>query len=259
MRPRAGNAMPETPGPRGPWDPPPGGKRSGFPIGVLAWLALLFAVGLAVWFLQDYFPGRLSSDEGQIKLLRLLTILALVSSALLVTRRIKLGEVVRNIAVWTGAAAVLILIYTYQDELSSIGARIGAELFPSDPMVGQDGMLSLTQGPDGHFYAMGQAHGARIRFMIDTGASDIVLTPSDAERLGIDLGALRYTKIYQTANGRGRGAPYVLDSLSIGPIQFNDVAVSVNEVEMSASLLGMSFLGRLGSFEIHGRKLILRQ
>jgi len=47
--------------------------------------------------------------------------------------------------------------------------------------------------------------------------------------------------------------------LSIGPIQFNKVAVSVNEAEMSASLLGMSFLDRLGSFEIHGRKLILRQ
>ncbi|MBT3370715.1 MAG: TIGR02281 family clan AA aspartic protease [Rhodospirillaceae bacterium] len=248
--------MPDKPGP---WEAPPGRKRSGFPFGVLFWLLLLFAVAFAAWFLSGYFPGRLSSEQDQINLVRLLTILALVSSGLLVTRRIKLGEVVRNIAVWTGAAAMLVLIYTYQDELSAIGARVGAELLPSDPMVGQDGVLSLTQGPDGHFYAMAQAHGARIRFMIDTGASDIVLTPSDAKRLGIDLAALRYTKIYHTANGRGRGAPYVLDTLSIGPIQFNNVAVSVNEVEMSASLLGMSFLGRLGSFEIHGRKLILRQ
>ncbi len=248
--------MPDT---RGPWEAPPGPKGPRFPFGVLLWLLLLFAVGVGAWFLSDYFPGRLSSDEGQIQLVRLLSILALVSSGLLVTRRIRFGEMVRNIALWTGAAAVLVLVYTYQDELSSIGARVGAELFPSDPMVDRNGVLSLTKGPDGHFYAFGSAHGARIRFMIDTGASDIVLTPSDAKRLGIDLKALRYTKIYQTANGRGRGAPYVLDSLAIGPIQFNNVAVSVNEAEMSASLLGMSFLERLGSFEIHGRKLILRQ
>ena len=248
--------MPDKPGP---WPPSPGRKRSGFPFGVLLWLALLCTAGLAVWWLSGHFSGRLSSDDDKIDLVRLVTILALVSSGLLVARRINLGEIVRNIAIWTGAAAVLVLIYTYQDELSAVGARVGAELFPSDPTVDQDGVLSLTQGSDGHFYAMGQAHGARIRFMIDTGASDIVLTPSDAKRLGVDLGALHYTKIYQTANGRGRGAPYVLDTLSIGPIQFNKVAVSVNEAEMSASLLGMSFLDRLGSFEIHGRKLILRQ
>lgn len=242
-----------------PWGPPPGRGRGRFPVGVLLWLLLLFAVGFAIWLLAGYFPGQLSSGEDQVDLIRLLTVLALISSGLLVARRIRLGEVVRNIAVWTGAAAFLVLAYTYQDDIASLGARVGAELFPSQPVTQPDGELSLTRVSDGHFYAMASVNGARVRFMIDTGASEIVLTPSDAERIGIDLSSLRYTRHYQTANGMGRGAPYVVDRLAIGPIEFRNVAVSVNETEMSASLLGMSFLNRLASFEIHGRKMILRR
>jgi len=246
-----GLAMSDSPG--------PGRGRRGFPFGVLAWLAALFAAGAAIWFLADYFPGGLSSDGDRIDLVRLLTILALISSGLVATRRIRLGEAVRNVAIWTGAAALLVLIYTYQEDIGAIGRRVAGELFPSEPVVGQDGVLTLTQGPNGHFYATGTTNGARIRFMIDTGASDIVLAPADARRIGIDLATLRYTRLYQTANGQGRGAPYILDTLTIGPIQVSDVRVSINEAEMSASLLGMSFLGRLKSFEIRGRKLILRQ
>lgn len=244
---------------KGPWEPPPERGRPGFPTGVLLWLALLLAIGIAIWLLADIFPGQVSSGEDQVDLVRLIALLALVSSGLLAARRINFGEVVRNIAIWTGAAAILIIGYTYQDELVSIGARVGAELFPSQPVTTPGGELKLTQGPDGHFYAMGSANGAPLRFMIDTGASEIVLNPSDAQRIGIELSTLRYTRLYQTANGMGRGAPYVLDRLAIGPIEFRDVAVSINEAEMSTSLLGMSFLDRLSAFEIQGRRLILRE
>ncbi len=244
---------------QGPWRQPPERRRLGFPVGVLLWLLLLLAVGIGIWLLAGYFPGQLSSGEGRIDLVRLLSILALVSSGLLFARRINFGEVVRNIAIWTGAAAILVLIYTYQDELGSVGARVGAELFPSQPAVTPEGVVNLTQGPGGHFYAMGSANGARVRFMIDTGASDIVLSPADARRIGIDLASLRYTRRYQTANGPGRGAPHRLDVLSIGPIEFQDVAVSINQAEMNVSLLGMSFLDRLTKFEIRGRNLTLRR
>jgi aspartyl protease family protein len=226
---------------------------------VLLWLLLLFAVGIGIWLLAGYFPGQLSSGEGRIDLVRLLSILALISSGLLFARRINFGEVVRNIAIWTGAAAILVLGYTYQDELASLGARVGTELFPSQPVVTPQGVVELTQGPGGHFYAMASANGARIRFMIDTGASDIVLSPADARRIGIDMASLRYSRSYRTANGLGRGAPYRLDALAIGPIEFQDVAVSINQAEMNQSLLGMSFLDRLSTFEIRGRRMTLRK
>jgi aspartyl protease family protein len=244
---------------QGPWGRQPERRRSGFPVGVLFWLLQLFAAGIGIWLLADYFPGQLSSDGDQVHLVRLLSILALVSSGLLFARRISMGDVVRNIAIWTGVAAILVLAYTYQDELGDVGARVGTELFPSEPVVSPEGVLNLTQGPNGHFYAAGRANGTRVRFMIDTGASVVVLSPLDAQRIGIDLSALQYTRLYHTANGLGRGAPYRLDTLAIGPIEFRDVVVSINEAEMNASLLGMSFFNRLSSFEIRGRRLILRR
>ncbi len=228
-------------------------------MGVLVWLALLFAAGIGIWLLADYFPGQLSSDDNQIHMVRLLSILALVSSGVLFARRINFSEVVRNIAIWVGAAAVLVLAYTYQDELTSVAMRVGGELMPSEPMVTATGEVTLRMGDNGHFHAMGRANGTRLNFMIDTGATGIVLSPGDARLLGLDPARLRYTRIFQTANGMGRGAPYRLDTLSIGPIEFHDVAISINEAEMSSSLLGMSFLNRLSSFEIRGRGLILRR
>jgi aspartyl protease family protein len=118
--------------------------------------------------------------------------------------------------------------------------------------------LALSESADGHFYVMGEANGTRIRFLIDTGASDIVLSPSDAARLGIDVTALDFSRAYQTANGLGQGASYRLDNLAIGPIALMDVPVSINRSEMSSSLLGMSFLKQMASFEIRDRHLYLR-
>jgi aspartyl protease family protein len=244
---------------QGPWRQPAQRRRRHFPIGLLLWLFLVASVGVGIWLLAGYFPGQLSSGEDRIDLVRLLSILALISSGLLFARRIDFGEVIRNIAAWTGAAAILVLVYTYQAELGKVAARVGAELFPSQPVVVAAGVVNLTQGPDGHFSAMGSANGARVRFMIDTGASDIVLSPADARAIGIDPATLRYTRVYQTANGLGRGASYRLETLAIGPIEFRDVAVSINQAEMNVSLLGMAFLDRLSTFEISGRRMTLRQ
>ncbi len=95
--------------------------------------------------------------------------------------------------------------------------------------------------------------------MIDTGATDIMLTPQDASRIGIDLERLNYNQQYSTANGTTWGAPYRLDSLSIGSFDFTDVKVSVNQSTSTVSLLGMSFLDRLQSFEIRGSKLYMKR
>ena len=94
--------------------------------------------------------------------------------------------------------------------------------------------------------------------MIDTGATDIVLDPSDAKRLGIDLDSLKFDRPFGSANGIGYGAKTVVESLAVGPIQLSNVEVSINKAEMGASLLGMAFLKRLKSYSVSGGKLILR-
>ncbi|MDE0994022.1 MAG: TIGR02281 family clan AA aspartic protease, partial [Rhodospirillales bacterium] len=93
--------------------------------------------------------------------------------------------------------------------------------------------------------------------LIDTGASDVVLSPLDAKRLGFNLERLRYSKIYRTANGSVKGAPVILGQITIGSIQLLNVPASVNGADMNRSLLGMRFLNQLSRFEISGNQLIL--
>jgi aspartyl protease family protein len=97
-----------------------------------------------------------------------------------------------------------------------------------------------------------------VRFLIDTGASGVVLTPGDARRLGFDPRRLRYTRIAETANGTVRSAPIRLDFIAVGQIRMLDFPASVNEADMTDSLLGMSFLSRLRSFEVRDGLFIMR-
>jgi aspartyl protease family protein len=97
-----------------------------------------------------------------------------------------------------------------------------------------------------------------VRFIVDTGATGVVLSPDDARRIGVDMAGLRYTEVAETANGIGYGAPLTADRLEVGPIAMSDFKMSVNQAPMSASLLGMSFLRRLESFRVEDHKLVLR-
>ncbi len=85
-----------------------------------------------------------------------------------------------------------------------------------------------------------------------------MLAPQDARRLGVDVSGLRFNRQSETANGLGLGATYVAGTLDVGPIRLNNFTMEINRAPMSSSLLGLSFLNRLDSFEIRGRKLYLK-
>ena len=95
--------------------------------------------------------------------------------------------------------------------------------------------------------------------IVDTGASTIVLRPEDAKKAGIDVSKLSFTVPVLTANGRTVAARVRLDSVAIGPLRREDVDALVAEPKaLTESLLGMSFLGRLRSYEFSGDFLTLR-
>ena len=244
---------------KGPWEQHSRSKERHFPLGLLLWVALLLAVGSGIWALFVSFPGRMSPREyDYLYVVGLVAMLAMVSSRLIFMHRINLGEVIRNISIWTGLAIVLLLGFTYRSELTGIYYRVIGELVPGQAIILEGNTIILSVSRDGHFYANGKANGKKLRFMIDTGASDVVLSPLDASRIGINVEKLQFTKTYQTANGIGLGAPYRLNSLAIGSLEYAKFAVSVNKSDMVTSLLGMSFLERLQSFEFRGSKLYLR-
>ncbi len=116
----------------------------------------------------------------------------------------------------------------------------------------------VTAGPNGHFVVDAMVNGSPITFLVDTGASDIVLTMADARRLGFIPGNLDFSEQYQTANGEVRGAPVRLRELRIGQYSLCDLEASVNEGPMTVSLLGMSFLEQLRGYQVEDGRLILR-
>ena len=104
-----------------------------------------------------------------------------------------------------------------------------------------------------------QINGARVAMVLDTGASAVVLTQEAAKAAGLPLEVLTYTVNVDTANGRARAAPVTLDRLAVGGIVERSVpALIAQPGQLRTSLLGMSFLNRLESWEVRGDKLMMR-
>ena len=239
----------------GPWGRPAPRKPSR--TGLYLWLGLVGAAVLVIFLLDRSFPGT-DTALGDPALIQTLGFLALASSGLLFVRQFNLKQTVRNVLIWVTAGGVLIIGFSIQNELKDLGLRLRSTLVPGYPVQTGAHELTLSEGQDGQFHVYGEINGTRIAFLVDTGASDIVLDPSDAKRLGIDLDNLKFDRPFGSANGIGYGAKTVVGGLAVGPIVFSDVEVAINKAQMGSSLLGMAFLKRLKSYSVSGGKLILR-
>ena len=111
---------------------------------------------------------------------------------------------------------------------------------------------------DGHFYVDADVNGARIRFLVDTGATYVALSPDDARSAGVRVFDSDYTAQTSTANGVTRVAPVTLREVELDQLQLFDVRAVVLEKPMPVSLLGMSFLSRLQGYETRNDELVLR-
>jgi len=100
-------------------------------------------------------------------------------------------------------------------------------------------------------------NGTPVDFVVDTGASQVVLSQFDARRVGLDPTALNYLGIANTANGQVRTAAVTLDTVTLGGYRDEDVRAVVNGGEMNGSLLGMTYLSRYDSISITDGELIL--
>lgn len=99
------------------------------------------------------------------------------------------------------------------------------------------------------FFLMGSVNGNLIRFLVDTGATYVALTPEDAMKLGFDLARLNWNVPMQTANGITRNAEVTLADIRLSRIvEYNVQALVMRQ--SGISLLGMSFLSRLRSWQI---------
>lgn len=169
-----------------------------------------------------------------------------------VENRQGLGKTLRQMSAW-----VLIFIGV----VAGIGlwGDIRQTVRPQQSVFAESGRIELPRAPDGHYYVTLDLNGVPVRFVVDTGASAMVLTRDDAERAGLSLGELAYFSEAMTANGLVRTAPVTLDTVAVGPFTDTRVTAYVNEGEMDKSLLGMSYLQRFDRIEIAGGKLVLER
>lgn len=130
---------------------------------------------------------------------------------------------------------------------------------PPDPTLG-NGMAEtvLTRSPDGHFYADVMINGATVRGMIDTGASVVALTKQDAQKAGMQFDASQFTGTGKTAAGIVALKPVTIDRVALGPLEGHGVEGVIIDADMPVTLIGQSWLERVGHVTIEGDKMILR-
>lgn len=176
-----------------------------------------------------------------------------------------LWQILRNMSALLIVCLLLVAGVAWMDD----GAEPGrtpvtaqeSRAVPQDQAVretddGNEFVVSTRQG--GHFLVNAEVNGVDIEFLVDTGASTVILTAADARELGFEVEYLEFTERFQTANGVIEGAPVTLRELSIGDLELDEVRSTVVRSKMSKSLLGMTFLNRLDSYEVKDGRLILR-
>lgn len=130
---------------------------------------------------------------------------------------------------------------------------------PQQLVMSETGRVEVPRAPDGHYYLTLAINDAPVRFVVDTGATSMVLTQADAARVGLGEQDVIFYSEAMTANGVVRTAPVRLDDVALGPFHDRNVRAFVNEGEMTKSLLGMDYLSRFARLEINNGRLILER
>ncbi|QVQ35687.1 TIGR02281 family clan AA aspartic protease [Pseudochrobactrum algeriensis] len=229
----------------------------------LFWLVIAaIAILLLVLIVNDKSGTTLGLANDDFADAAYMSIFGIVVAAGLLGSGIPLNHMMRNIAIWAVIILGLVTGYQYQYELTNIANRVTAGLIPGNAVNGNsvDGAetVSIGQSANGHFEVNALVNDQRVRFMVDTGASTIVLTQADAEKAGIDVSSLSYTNPVSTANGRTMAASVRLQEIRIGNITRQNLRALVSqEGQLSGSLLGMNFMNSLSAYTVQRDQLIL--
>jgi aspartyl protease family protein len=229
--------------------------------GRLFWILLLgitFALLIAIARHNAGASGGLSNYDFA-SLAYYLVLIVVVGSGLVVMFRKQFAQALKAALLWAVIALGLLVFYTYRTELRTVFERVMAELVPGRAVSRGVHIVEIVRGRNGDFQVAAQINGVRVALTLDTGASSVVLTQEAAKAAGLPLEVLVYDVTVDTANGRARAASVTLDRVAVGDIVERSVpALIAQPGQLRTSLLGMSFLNRLESFEVRTDKLLLR-
>ncbi|MBO6601859.1 MULTISPECIES: retropepsin-like aspartic protease family protein [Paracoccaceae] len=173
-----------------------------------------------------------------------------IAGYFLVANRHQMGKMAQQAAIW---------VFIFLGAIVAVGVwgDIRGTVLPRQSTALDGAVIEVPRAPDGHYYLMLDINETPVRFVVDTGASDMVLTRQDAVRVGVDMDRLVFSGRAMTANGLVETAPVRLDQVALGGVVETDVPAVVNSGAMAESLLGMTYLNRFDRIEITGGELVL--
>jgi len=225
----------------------------------LLWLLLIGILIAILIIIAQRGEGRIgplsTNDFGS--LAYKLAILVFLGAAVLTMFRERFSQAVTAALLWVVVGLVLVIGYSYRFEFGNVADRVMAELIPGH-VISHGRTVEVARTSAGDFDLSAKINGIRVPMVLDTGASSVVLTQQDAKAAGLPLEILNYTVSIDTANGRTRAAQVTLDRLAVGGLEERSVeALIVQPGQLRTSLLGMSFLNRLQSWQVSGDRLIM--
>jgi len=188
-------------------------------------------------------------ETGQ--LIYLLLLLLMVAGWFFMQNRQGLNKTVQQLAIWGMIFVGVAAGYGLWGDISR-GSNVAQQSYQTGT-----GTVTIPRARDGHYYLTAMINEKPVRFVVDTGATDMVLTREDAQAIGLEPDTLNYLGRAGTANGEVRTAFVRLNEVQLGDVRDVDVPAVVNGGEMSQSLLGMGYLQRWGRIEITNGELIL--
>ena len=204
---------------------------------------------------MEWFDTLGGWDQG--RFVYLLALLLVIATFSLPLRRIGIGRLLGYAAAW---AAIIGVGWVALDRSPAAQAYIEQMNAPVDQgkvPPQQGGEVRVRAALDGHFWVRGEVNGHPVRFLVDTGASDVVLSEATAKRVGIDVGALVFDRPGVSASGHVEAAGARVDRLSVGPIERTDMPVSIIP-GADIDLLGMRFLRTLDGWRVEKGELLLK-
>ena len=229
------------------------------------WIGLIILGGALVLLIFNHDSGTLGGVDldNFAAISRYSAIGVLVAAAIIAAYRKRLREGLFHALIWIMFGITLVAAYGMRHDFVRLGNQFLAVLIPGYPASRQTAegieVVTLRRRADGHFVASAEIDGTSVTMLVDTGASTILLRAEDAIKAGIFLTDRDYSARITTANGTTLAAPVRLNSIAVGNIRYENVkALVARPNSLQESLLGNSFLERLGSYKVEGDSLVLR-